>query len=72
MRKNAEQAKKLVMYSHIFGWGGLGMLFVLAPVFGRLTSSGTVGVVVGLLGFASAITGAIVGQVGRAMQGRVI
>ena len=60
----AATAKTLVLTSHIMGYGGLLLMIV--------------GVVVGLgfelagIGVLSAIIGAILGQVGRGMQGRVI
>jgi hypothetical protein len=70
-RAEIEKAKKLVMYSHIFGWGGLGALIVLTPLaFAAL--GGIAGAVVALLALGSTITGAVLGQIGRAMQGRVI
>ena len=63
-----QTAQKLVNLSHIFGWGGL---IVLGPVvlFGV---NPTGGLVVMGIGFLSAFVGAILGQVGRGMQGRVI
>ena len=48
------------------------MMFLLAPIIGIAVKSFPVGAVLCGLGFASAIAGAIVGQIGRAMQGRVI
>ena len=59
------------MYSHIFGWGGLGALIVLTPVALGL-AGGVAGGVVAVLALGSTVTGAVLGQVGRAMQGRVI
>ena len=67
-----EKAKQLVALSHIFGWGGVGVLFILAPALGVATGSGGVGVAMAALGALGAIAGAVIGQVGRAMQGRVI
>ncbi|MBA2543241.1 MAG: hypothetical protein H0V17_26605 [Deltaproteobacteria bacterium] len=68
---NRQTAQKLVNLSHILGWGGLGLLLVLGPVvlFGV---NPTGGLVVMGIGFLSAFVGAILGQVGRGMQGRVI
>lgn len=71
-RKELETARKLVMWSHILGWGGLGLLLVGAAVIGGLTGSITAGFIVAGLGGASAVIGAILGQVGRGLQGRVI
>ena len=71
-REQAEKARKLVNLSHILGYGGLGLLFVLAPALGIATHSGVLGGALAVLGIIAAIAGAIVGQVGRAMQGRVI
>ena len=70
-RAQAEKAKQLVMYSHIFGWGGLGALVVLTPVALGL-GGGVLGAIVALLALGSTITGAVLGQIGRALQGRVI
>jgi hypothetical protein len=69
--KTAATAKKLVMWSHILGWGGLGVLIVGSIAGGVLAGPTGAGVAAGI-GLASAVTGAIIGQVGRGMQGRVI
>jgi hypothetical protein len=70
-RAQAAKARQLVVYSQIFGWGGLGALAGLTPL--ALGLGGAVaGAIVALLALASTITGAVLGQVGRAMQGRVI
>ena len=66
-----QTAAKLVTLSHILGWGGVGLLLVAGPGI-AIAVNGTVGVVVIGLGLISAITGAVIGQVGRGMQGRVI
>jgi hypothetical protein len=71
-RQQAEKAKRLVMYSHIFGWGGLGVLLFFAPALGITTRSGTLATIVAAVGLLATITGAVLGQVGRALQGRVI
>ena len=71
-RQTAMTAQKLVNLSHIFGWGGLGMLFVGAPAVGIGLHSGFGAMVLAGGGILSAIGGAIIGQVGRGMQGRVI
>lgn len=65
------QAKKLVGWSHVLGWGGLATLFVgtfAAAVVAGPVVAGVVGAVAGI----STVTGAIIGQVGRGMQGRAI
>ncbi|HEU0034005.1 MAG TPA: hypothetical protein VFQ53_25435 [Kofleriaceae bacterium] len=67
-----EKAKKLVNLSHGLGWGGIGLLFVGAPAAGIALHSGVLAAVFAGLGLVSALVGAIVGQIGRAMQGRVI
>jgi hypothetical protein len=71
-RREQESARKLVNLSHIFGWGGIGVLFVLGPVLGVALHSGTLGVVVAGIGGIGAVVGAVLGQIGRGMQGRVI
>lgn len=69
--RDRQTAAKLVTLSHIFGWGGVGFLLVLGPVLLFSVSPAIGGIVCGL-GAVSALTGAILGQVGRGMQGRVI
>ncbi len=64
-------AQKLVMLSTIFGWGGIGCLLALGPGL-AVAVNGTLGAAVMGLGLISAIAGAVIGQVGRGMQGRVI
>jgi hypothetical protein len=67
----AAKAKKLVNLSHILGWGGLATLIVgtiFAGAMGGVSAAGVVAAVSGV----SVIVGAIVGQVGRGMQGRAI
>jgi hypothetical protein len=64
-------AKKLVLASHIMGYGGLVMMFGGAIVAG-IALGGTAAAIVGGIGLLMAIIGAIVGQVGRGMQGRAI
>jgi hypothetical protein len=65
------KAKKLVLYSHILGWGGLGLLIAGSITMGILVG-GTGALVTAGLGALCAVTGAVLGQVGRAMQGRVM
>ncbi|MDP3277561.1 MAG: hypothetical protein Q8Q09_20410 [Deltaproteobacteria bacterium] len=69
---SAQQAAKLVRYSSLLGWGGLLLATAGACGVGALTRNSTLIAVVVALGFGGAILGAIVGQIGRAMQGRVI
>ncbi|HTM21068.1 MAG TPA: hypothetical protein VL172_11185 [Kofleriaceae bacterium] len=69
--KAARTARTLVLWSHILGWGGVGVLFVGAAVAGVLAGGAAAGIVAGV-GITAAVTGAIMGQVGRGMQGRVI
>ncbi len=66
------KARKLVRLSQWLGWGGLVFTLLIGPILGAL--SGVIELIFVLmgLGFASMVAGAIVGQVGRAMQGRVI
>jgi hypothetical protein len=71
-RREQQSAQKLVTLSHIFGWGGLGVLFVLAPVFGIALRSGTLALIAAAIGAIAAVAGAVLGQIGRGMQGRVI
>jgi hypothetical protein len=70
--ETARKAKRLVNLSHIFGWGGLGMLIIGPIMAGALRLGGAVGGGLAIVGVLSAIAGAILGQVGRALQGRVI
>lgn len=64
-------AAKLVMLSTIFGWGGIGLLLVVGPALAIAVNGMLGGIVIGL-GLVSAVAGAVIGQVGRGMQGRVI
>ena len=59
-------AKKLVLASHIMGYGGL-VLLIVGPIIGGVIGSGTIAGIGAAVGI-----GAIVGQVGRGMQGRAI
>lgn len=69
--RERQLAAKLVMLSHIFGWGGIGFLFLLGPVLLATVNVPLGGIVCGL-GALAALAGGILGQVGRGMQGRVI
>ncbi|MBS1117959.1 MAG: hypothetical protein H6Q90_187 [Deltaproteobacteria bacterium] len=70
--KQAQTARKLINLSTIVGWGGLGSLLLLAPTLGVVLHSATLGGVIAVVGAGGALVGAVVGQIGRAMQGRVI
>ena len=70
------RAKTLILWSRILGWGGLAVLFVGSLV-GGVAMSGPGGdptllIVCVVVGFGAAVIGAILGQIGRAMQGRVV
>lgn len=67
-----QTAAKLVMWSHILGWGGLAFVFVGAIGLGILFQSPAAAGVGAGIGMLSAVVGAVIGQVGRAMQGRAI
>ena len=69
--KKEALAKKLVIASHILGYGGLVMM-IGGCVLSAATKGGTLGIVVVVLGLVGAIVGAIIGQVGRGMLGRAI
>lgn len=66
------KAKRLVLISHILGYGGLAMLIFGSIAAGILFDSGTAAGATALLGLVMAGVGACIGQVGRAMQGRAI
>ena len=68
---NSQTAKTMIVFSNICGWGGLALLFLLCPLFAVVGAS-EFAVVLGSLGFLSACVGAILGQIGRGMQGRVL
>jgi hypothetical protein len=66
-----QKAQKLVTWSHILGWGGLAMLLIgsmAAAVLGGPKAAATVAGI----SMVSVVVGAIVGQIGRGMQGRAI
>jgi hypothetical protein len=65
------RARKLVNWSHVLGWGGLCVLpfgMGLAVAAAGPAVGGVVGVISGMI----VVVGAVLGQVGRGMQGRVI
>jgi len=69
-------ARRLVAMSHCLGWGGIAILFVGPPMIAKATRGSSVGFVamgvVATLGLLMAIVGAVIGQIGRAKQNRVI
>jgi hypothetical protein len=48
------------------------VLILVTPLLGITTRSGVMAAVCGGLAFACMVAGAVIGQIGRAMQGRVI
>ena len=66
------KAKTLVMWSHVLGWGGILFMFLVGPAIGVTSNNWVLGGTLIVLGLVGAIAGAIVGQIGRAMQGRII
>ncbi len=69
-----EIARTLVIWSHILGWGGLAALIIL-PFLVMVATHGERGWPIAVAAGASVVSmivGATLGQVGRAMQGRVI
>jgi hypothetical protein len=67
----AAKARKLVNLSHVLGWGGLATLIVGTIFAGAAGGVAAAGVVASVSG-VSVIVGAIVGQIGRGLQGRAI
>jgi len=67
----AAKAKKLVTISHALGWGGIGVAFLIGPILAGAVNV-PLGVAFIVLGAICAIVGAVLGQVGRAMQGRAM
>ncbi|MBI97935.1 MAG: hypothetical protein CMO78_05310 [Verrucomicrobiales bacterium] len=70
--KKEATAKKLVIASHILGYGGLVILIGGPIAAGVLFESGTMAGIAAVIGIVMAVIGALVGQVGRGMQGRAI
>jgi len=66
------KAQTLVKWSHGLGWGGLVFAVIIGPIVGFSLGSPLLALVLAGLGVVSTITGAILGQIGRGMQGRVI
>lgn len=67
----AVRARKLVVASHVLGWGGLAVALIGGASFGAAAGVGA-GFAFGGLGMLLAVVGAILGQVGRGLQGRAI
>lgn len=70
----AESARRQVVLSHWLGWGGLATLF-LGPMIAIALTRGSTPALYGVIagcGLVMAVVGAIVGQIGRAKQNRVI
>jgi len=65
------KAAKLVSLSQKLGWGGLAAL-VVGTILAGVTVGASAAAVVAACSGVSILAGAIVGQVGRGMQGRVI
>lgn len=65
------RAQKLVNWSHVLGWGGLVVLVAGTATAGALAGPGAA-VVIGVVSGISVVVGAIIGQIGRGMQGRAI
>jgi hypothetical protein len=70
--QQAAKARSLVKISNWLGWGGLAMLFIGSPLAGVAANSGVAAGIVAALAIIACIIGAVVGQVGRGMQGRVV
>jgi hypothetical protein len=65
------RAQKLVGWSHVLGWGGLAML-VVGSLAAGLVAGPAAAVAIATISGISTVTGAVIGQVGRGMQGRAI
>ena len=69
--KQAESAMKLVRLSRIFALVGV-VLWLPGGCTALVLNYPTLGVFVGALGFTVLVVGAVLGQIGRGMQGRII
>jgi hypothetical protein len=65
------KAMTLVLWSHILGWGGLGLLIV-GGAGAAILAGGGAGAFVAAVAMVAVVVGAVIGQVGRGMQGRAI
>jgi hypothetical protein len=70
--QQAAKAQSMVRLSNWLGWGGLLMLFIGTPVVGIATESKFLAIAIGVIAVLACGIGAIVGQIGRGMQGRVV
>lgn len=70
-QQQADRARKLVTWSHVLGWGGLGMLLAGSAA-GGIIAGAPGAVSVALIAIVLMIAGGILGQIGRGMQGRAI
>ncbi|HEX7837892.1 MAG TPA: hypothetical protein VF469_10545 [Kofleriaceae bacterium] len=65
------RARTLVNWSHALGWGGL-VVLIFGTGVAAAAAGGAAAAVVGVLSGICVIVGAILGQIGRGMQGRAI
>lgn len=65
------KAQKLIKWSQRLGWGGLGVLTVGTTI-AAIALGPAAAIAVGAASGTSVLVGAIIGQVGRGMQGRAI
>jgi hypothetical protein len=75
-RPEDPRARRLIFWSKLLGYGGL-LLFVTGSCAGGLASrheplAMKLGAVAAAAGLIAAVVGAVLGQIGRAMQGSVI
>lgn len=66
-----DKARRLVGWSHLLGWGGIALCVIGAPTMLAVSNAAVAGTTVAI-GMICAVVGAIIGQVGRGMQGRAI
>ena len=76
VRPEDPRARRLIFWSRLLGWGGVA-LFIGGSCAGGLARreeppAATLGFIVMGAGLVAAVAGGIIGQIGRAMQGRVI
>lgn len=71
-RMDDPRARGLIVASNWLGWGGIILLFLGSPAIGFATRTAFAAGVVAAIGIVCAIVGAILGQIGRGMQGRVV
>ncbi len=68
---DSPRAKRLVFWSNLLGWGGLAFVFV-GPFIGSAIAGAGGAYGVGAIAFVVMLVGAVMGQIGRGMQGRAI